>query len=327
MTSSTAPTHPRSVVVTGTSSFVGAHLAHAFAAAGDRVTATHSAPRAAYDGVRAARLNHAASGGAVLAELDITDDGAVRTLADKAAPALWVHHAGHAADYASPDYDRARGDAVNVAPLDAIFTAMAGTGGGVLITGSSAEYAASAAANREDETAQPDMPYGKSKKAETDRARVLAERTGVPVRVGRLYIPFGRLDHPGKLLAQVMTGLKDGVPVDLSPCTQRRDFIGVADVCDGWLGMARDLGRGGFDVFNICAGEATELRGLLIEIAAAMGADAGLLRFGARAMRPGEAPVSFGDNTKAKTMLNWAPRPLARALREDLLAPAGGTVA
>lgn len=315
-------TAPQSIVVTGTSSFVGAHLAYAFAAAGNRVTATHSRPRAMYDGIRANRLAHVEAGGAALAELDISDAAAVRALADRTSPDVWIHHAGHAVDYASSTYDKVLGNAVNVAPLDAVFDALAGSAGGVIVTGSSAEYAVSDRANLEDDAGEPDMPYGTSKKAETDRARELSAETAVPCRVGRLYIPFGWLDHPGKLLAQVTDGLACRRSVDLSPCTQRRDFIGVGDVCAGWAAMADDLARGGFDIFNICSGEATELKTLLIEIAAAMDADPELLLFGARKMRPGEAPVSFGDNSKAKALLNWRPRPLTQALRADLLPDA-----
>tara|TARA_R110000782_G_scaffold6616_2_gene22728 strand:+ start:47 stop:1006 length:960 start_codon:yes stop_codon:yes gene_type:complete len=310
----------QTAIVTGTSSFVGAHLARAFADAGYAVTATHSRPRDGYDGIRAQRLDFAAQS-AALAQLDVTDETAVKALARRVRPTLWVHHAGHAADYASPDYDAERGRAVNVQPLDAIFAAMSDSGGGVIITGSSAEYPSSDDANHEDDTGQPETPYGLSKRAETVRARDLAARTGVPTRIGRLYIPFGILDHPAKLLAQVISGLRAGTPVDLSPCTQRRDFIGVGDVTDAWLKMARDLARGGFDVFNICSGEATELRALLLAVADALGADDRLLRFGARPMRPGEPPVSFGDNTKAGRMLDWSPRALDVALREDLIQP------
>ena len=310
----------QTAIVTGTSSFVGAHLARAFADAGYAVTATHSRPRDGYDGIRAQRLDFAAQS-AALAQLDVTDETAVKALARRVRPTLWVHHAGHAADYASPDYDAERGRAVNVQPLDAIFAAMSDSGGGVIITGSSAEYPSSDDANHEDDTGQPETPYGLSKRAETVRARDLAARTGVPTRIGRLYIPFGILDHPAKLLAQVISGLRAGTPVDLSPCTQRRDFIGVGDVTDAWLKMARDLARGGFDVFNICSGEATELRALLLAVADALGADDRLLRFGARPMRPGEPPVSFGANAKARRMLGWTPRALDRALREDLIQP------
>lgn len=310
----------QTAIVTGTSSFVGAHLARAFADAGYAVTATHSRPRDAYDGIRAQRLDFAAQG-ADLAQLDVTDEAAIGVIARRVRPTVWVHHAGHAADYASPDYDAAMGRTVNVQPLEAIFAAMTDTGGGVIITGSSAEYPPSGDANHEDDSGQPETPYGLSKRAETERARALAARTGVPTRIGRLYIPFGILDHPAKLLAQVIAGLRAGTPVDLSPCTQRRDFIGVGDVTDAWLKMAQGLAQGGFDIFNICAGEATELRALLLAVADALGADDRLLRFGARPMRPGEPPISFGDNTKARRMLGWTPRALDRALREDLIQP------
>jgi nucleoside-diphosphate-sugar epimerase len=308
----------RTAIVTGTSSFVGTHLARAFADAGYTVTATHSRPLETYNGVRAERLSFAAEK-ARLAKLDITDASAIGELANRIRPDLWVHHAGHTTDYASADYDAATGDAVNVAPLDAVFDAIKSTGGGVLVTGSSAEYGNSEQANREDEHARPETPYGISKLAETNRAATLSRSTGVPVRVGRLYIPFGHLDHPAKLLAQVMAGLRSGTPIDLSSCRQRRDFIGVGDVCSAWIDMADDLTRGGFDVINVCSGQAIELRALLLAIADTMNADASLLRFGARPMRAGEAPVSFGDNEKARRLLNWIPRPLELALKTDLL--------
>lgn len=306
-------------VVTGASSFVGAHLVHAFAAAGYAVVATHSRPMESYDGIAADRLRWAGEA-AELRPLDITDAAAVQGLGRDAQPKQWVHHAGFATDYASSYYDLDAGHAVNVAPLQAVFETMAGTGGGVLITGSSAEYTDGDAADREADACAPALPYGVSKLAETEEARRLTLETGVPCRVGRLYIPFGAMDNPKKLLAAVIAALKDGVPVDLSPCTQKRDFIGIADVADAWLKMADDLSRTPFDIFNICGGAPVALRDLLLGIADAAGADPALLRFGAREMRPGEAPVSYGDNTKARDTLNWTPRPLDAAIREDLLA-------
>ena len=147
----------------------------------------------------------------------------------------------------------------------------------------------------------------------------LADRFSVPTRVGRLYIPFGWLDNPSKLLSQVITNLPLGRAVKLSPCTQRRDFLGIQDVGKAWVAMARDLARGGGEIFNICSGEATELRALLLDIADAMEADPDLLRFGAQPMRPGEPETSFGDNAKTRRVIDWSPRPLNQAIREDLL--------
>lgn len=314
----------RSVVVTGTSSFVGCHVARAFAEAGDAVTATHSRPRATYDGIRAERLAFAGEH-AALAQLDITDAAAVAALAARVKPDLWVHHAGYATRYAGPDYDMAAAAAVNVQPLDAIYAAMAETGGGVIITGSNAEYADGPEPDREDADGEPATPYGRAKLAETQRARDLSTRYGVPTRVGRLYIPFGRFDNPAKLLSETVAALRGGRPVDLSPCTQKRDFLGVGDVSRAWRALADDLATGGFDIVNVCSGQATELKTLLLAIADALGADPALLTFGAKPMRPGEPDISFGDNAKMRR-LGWTPRPLARALREDLLDEAAPKV-
>lgn len=295
------------VVVTGITSFVGVHLAQAFAAAGWEVVATHSRAQENYGGIQAQRL--AATPGR-LARLDLRDDSALATFVTTERPQVWIHHAGHATDYASPDYDLMGSLAINVQPLPTLYRALAeaGGGGGVLISGSSMEYAASDQPNREDECCWPDSPYGLSKLAETLAARQQAARFGVPTRVARIYIPFGPLDNPRKLLAQVVTALAKGETVKLSPCRQRRDFIAVSELARGYLALAADLKRGGFDAFNLCSGVALPLSELLSALATRMGADPALLAFGAIAMRPGEPEVSYGDAGKAGALLGWTAR-------------------
>lgn len=304
-----------SVVLTGASSFVGEHLALAFKAAGWDVTATHSLPLAAYDGCRGDRLRALGEAGIGLHEADVSDPDAVRRLVDAAAPRLWVQHAGYATGYASPAYDLAAAHRVNVLALDAIYQALAGTGAGVIVTGSSMEYAASSTANREEDACWPDTPYGLSKLAETLRARQLAEHHGVPTRVARLYIPFGPHDNPRKLIPSVLARLRAGQPIALSAGTQRRDFIAVGDVCRGYLSLAQALASPPlFDVFNLCSGEAVAVRNLLVLMAAKLGADPALLRFGELPMRAGEAPSSFGDAGKAMRLLAWSPSPLDQSI-------------
>lgn len=305
-------------IVTGASSFVGCNLARAFAQAGWHVVATHSAPLDAYDPVRRCRLDHAAAR-ARLERLDLTDGAALAALVARERPALWLQHAGHATGYASPDYPLMDSLAVNLGPLEALYPALAGTGAGVIVTGSAMEYAPSDAALAEDAQCLPDTPYGLSKLAETLRARQLAERHGVPTRVARLFIPFGPLDHPAKLLSQVIAALRAGRPVDLSAGLQQRDFAGIADIVRGYGALAGDLGRVPFDIFNLASGRAVSLRDLLALVAAEMGADPALLRFGALPMRPGEAPVQVADIAKAVALLDWRPAALAEAVRRDLL--------
>lgn len=305
----------RTVVVTGASSFVGCHLARAFAEAGWAVIATHSRPRESYAGIEAERLARVAVI-ATLRRLDLRDHTELLRVAAETKPNLWLHHAGYATDYASPRYDTAQGDAVNVAPLAPLYAALTDKNCGVIITGSSMEYAPSDRANREDEPCAPVTPYGRSKLAESRAAESLARRHNVPTRVARLYIPFGSLDNPGKLIPTVSEALRVGRAVDLSPCEQKRDFLSVDEVCRGYIALVGDMSRTIYDIFNLCSGQALALKSLLLAMAKVAARDPALLRFGAIPMRAGEPPVSFGDNAKATKLLNWRPRMPETALAE-----------
>jgi nucleoside-diphosphate-sugar epimerase len=304
----------RTAVITGVSSFVGCHLARAFAANGWDVIAVTSRERHEYEGIRAERLGFIPEN-ATFAVCDLTDPDALAALVQRHAPALWVQHAGYADNYASLDYDLEKSLDMNVVALAPLYRALAGTGCGVVVTGSSMEYATSDLANREEDACWPDMPYGVSKLTEAVEAHRLSQQYGVPTRIARLYIPVGPLDAPGKLMDFVIKKLVNGEVAELSPCTQKRDFLGVSEVCAAYLKLAEDLPRRGFDVFNICSGEARELKSLLIEVAELAGASPDLLDFGARPMRAGEAMVSYGDNAKARDLLDWHPAPIEASLK------------
>lgn len=307
------------VVVTGATSFVGMHLARRLAADGFRVVATISGPLETYTGIRARRLQ--ALGPSIsLAQLDLRDAHAITSLVDRLCPDLWLQHAGYATNYASADYDLASGFSTNVLPLKSLYAALSGSRCGVIITGSSTEYAPSHTANREEDACWPASPYGLSKLAETIMACHLAQRYAVPTRIARLYIPFGPLDNPDKLLAQTIEGLREGKPIPLSPCNQERDFIGISDLGNAFIALGRDLPRTGFDIFNICSGQPVQLRQFLLAIADRIGGARDLLQFGARPLREGEPAISYGSNEKAKQILGWAISPLTAAIDRDLLA-------
>ena len=293
------------IVVTGASSFVGAHLAIHFARDGHDVVGTMSRAVTAYDPSRRARLDAAASAGVELAELELTASRAIGDFIRARRPAVWVHHAGWATDYGRCDYDLDRAHAVNVAPLRTIYPLLHECRcRGVIVTGSSAEYGDSEDACTEEDACWPATPYGLSKLSETIRARQLAVEHAVTTRVARVFVPYGPMDSPGKLLASVVRSLRSSEPVALSPCLQSRDFLHVRDLVGGYAGLLEDLRRPEpFGIFNLCSGQATPLKELLLELADLLKADAGLLRFGARDMRPGEVPVSYGDTENDGTNL------------------------
>jgi UDP-glucose 4-epimerase len=304
-------------VVTGASSFVGAHLAIGFARAGHHVTGTMTRALTAYDPCRRARLDAARSAGAELARLDLTDTQGVADFVRARRPAVWIHHAGWATNYAGLNYDLDRGQAVNVAPLETIYPLLQECRcRGVVVTGSSAEYGETRFPCAEQDACWPTTPYGLSKLSETIRARQLGIEHGLTTRVARVFVPYGAMDAPGKLLASAARCLRSGQPIALSPCRQSRDFLHVRDLVQGYLALVEDLRRDEpFDIFNLCRGQATPLREVLLYLAELLRADAGLLRFGACGMRPGEPLVSYGANDKALRRLNWRPRPLHEGLR------------
>lgn len=318
----TAPEH--ALVVTGVSSLIGHHLASFFVGHGHRVIGTISKPPVAYEGVQRRRLDAVETVGVTLATLELTDGDAIRTFIDRHRPRYWIHHAGWATRYASLDYDLDRGHAVNVAPLDDLYPALRSVGcRGVIVTGSSAEYSDSDQANLESDCCVPALPYGLSKLTETLRARQLALQHCIPTRVARIYIPFGRYDAPNKLLPSVIEALRQGRPIDLSACEQHRDFLYMGDLVEGYAALLRDLDRATvFDVFNLCSGQAMPLRDLLLELTRLLDGDPALLLFGARPMRSGEPPVSYGSSVKAAAVLGWRPGSLREGLRKFLQASA-----
>ena len=304
----------KTAIITGVSSFVGCHLARAFAAAGYAVVAVTSRPREAYDGVRAQRLS-CIEDVVQFAQCDLTDVDALDALIAAHEPDVWVQHAGYAVNYASAEYDLEKSLRLNVKALEPLYRCLSGLDCGVIITGTSMEYASSNVANSEDDVCAPELPYGVSKLTETMEAKRLAEHYAVPTRVARIYIPVGTYDAPGKLMDFVIQQLSAGQAADLSPCTQQRDFLGVEDLCQAYVKLADDFARQTFDIFNVCSGEAMELKALLLDVARLMNADPALLHFGAKPMRLGEPQISFGSNVKARTLLKWQPRPIADTLK------------
>ena len=295
------------IVITGASSFVGCHLARGFSKRGWRTFRTGRYSASHYKNLSAQRI------GLIEPEtnwkvLDIKDKNAVKNFIENVKPQFWIHHAGYAINYSSADYDIHQADEVNVKPIEYTFEALAQNDcKGVVVTGTDAEYFGGDSPYLETDLCTPSTPYGQSKLKETQTALDLAIRLGMPVRVARLFIPFGPLDDPGKLIYYVLSNLEQGKPIDLSLCEQKRDFVYIDRVVDAYELLINDLDRGGTDIFNLSSGQATAVRDVVNWIAEGIGASKSLLNFSARPMRAGEQMVSYGSNHKARTILGWVP--------------------
>lgn len=303
--------------VTGVTSFVGHALARHWASQGKAVIGIHSHPRESYVGIRSERLTSLAEGGVTLEQVDLRDAASLIKSIEKSRPEVGVHHAGWVDRYAGWEYDFDRGHLINVAPLSPLMEALSRIGSkGLIVTGSAAEYADGPGAHVESENGTPSLPYGLSKWTETRRAEQLAVHLGFRVRVGRLFIPFGIGDTPAKVLPSVADSLLKAKPIDLSSCEQRRDFVCIDDVVNGYDRMVNDLVRPDlFDIFNLSSGNSTRLRNVLEVLAESLGASAHLLKFGARPLRMGEPDECYGSNKKASDLLGWRPRSWREGVR------------
>lgn len=302
------------VVLTGVTSFLGFHLAHAFSRAGFSVTGTCKTPPADMQPQRLARWRGLDTALASSAVLDITDRAALRAFILARRPRLFIHQAGLGANFASDDYDVDMATRLNLLPLEAIFASMAEVRGAVIVTGSGMEYGAAETPHREDSACWPQSPYGIVRLTATMRARQLALFYRVPARVARVYTVFGQHDEPFRVVPRIVAGLAGGETVGIAPGVAR-DVCDVVDVAAGYVALAGDCARGPlFDLFNLSRGEATPLRALADTIARFLGRDPALVREDPKFARANEPLILCGDSTKARERLGWAPRPIGEGI-------------
>lgn len=308
------------VVITGVSSFIGYHLALLMTQKYPRVIGTITKNVKDYTGIRKKRLELISAKGVQLVSLDITDSKGLIEFVRQVKPEVWVHHAGWTEGYATFEYDLKKGYLINTAPLNDLYPLLKGVGcHGVIITGSCSEYSQSETALTEDDACWPTTAYGLAKLSETIRAKQLAHQYDLKTRVARVFLPYGQLDTPGKLMADVAMSLRQGLPIELTACEQCRDFIYIKDVANAYQAMLLDLHTSSvFEIYNICSGQGTRLRDLLLEMAKVLGADSRLLRFGKKNMRHFEGEFCYGSNQKAIELLQWRPRTWEIGIQEYL---------
>ena len=311
------------IVITGITSFIGVHLAKYFSSNKYNVIGTISRDISKYNGIKKVRIVEALNSKIEIEKLDITQTDELKNIIDQTKPDYWIHHAGWATDYGSFEYDFVNGFEVNVKPLSTLYLALKKCEcKGIIITGSSAEYGDGNQADKETDVAFPNMPYGLSKLTGTLYAQQLANNHNLPTRVARVYIPFGTLDAPNKLIPSVINHIKKNKSIDLSTCEQKRDFIYINDLIKVYEALLNDLNREPiFDIFNICSGNATMLKDLLLMIVSELGLSQDLLKFGAKQIRAGEALVSYGSNKKAMRILGWKPGNLHNGISKYILNP------
>ncbi|MER6144310.1 NAD(P)-dependent oxidoreductase [Streptomyces sparsogenes] len=300
-----------SVVVLGGSGFLGRHVCAAFAAAGADVVPVSRTARPAPAGCHPVRLDLLAADTGALARLCAGADVVVN-----AAGAVW----------GGTEQDMAE---ANTHLVDRLTRALATLPARPRLVqlGSAYEYgpAEPGAVTGEDHPPAPNTPYGRSKLAGTRTVlRATAERD-LDAVVLRVAVACGPGAPAASLPGIVAAHLAEGRgTLRLAPLLAHRDLVDVRDVADAVVAAARaPADRVAGTVVNIGSGRAVPVRAL-VDLMIALGGRP--LRIVEERTAPGtrsDAPWQRLDVSRARRVLDWAPRRSLEESLADFLSAAG----
>jgi len=193
----------------------------------------------------------------------------------------------------------------NVDSTLAVLLAARRLGARVMYCGSCFEYG-SGARWTEDALPAPTTEYGAAKAAGWLLAHAFARRTGLEVVSLRPFTMYGPLEPPGRLVPSVVRRALAGLPIDLTPGDQLRDFLYVEDAAEAFVAAATTQDAIG-GTFNICTGSTVTVRDVVRLVLEQTGSPSPA-RFGALSYRPTELAVLSGDPSRAERVLGWRAR-------------------
>lgn len=283
------------LLVTGASGFLGAHIAAGAQARGLRVRA---GVRASSDRARLERL----APGIDTVLIDLDSDAVMLAEALEGVDTV-IHCAAYGVDHRQSDFATAL--ALNVAGSMRLAEAVAASGRRMVHVGTSYEYGNADDVLTEESRLAPSGVYGVTKAAASLAMQDLARRTGAAIAVVRPFSMYGPLDGAHKFVPLVIAASRAGRPVELTPGDQERDYLYVEDVVDACLTLAAADRFPVGGIFNICSGRGVTLRTLADAAVAAAGGDASVLRWGARPYRPAESMRVVGDPSRLAAATGW----------------------
>lgn len=283
------------LLVTGGAGFIGSHLVR-------RLISTQA------DVIVLARTNAMpwrlddCAGYYRLAATDIADENAVYRIFADTRPDGVYHLAAYGVDSAQQDMTRAV--SVNVTGTINVLKAMKACGcSRIVAVGSGAEYGNHQGAVSEDAPLRPEKAYACTKAAATIIAHQYATQHHIDIVTLRPFGVYGEAEPQHKIFCHAILSMLRGDTLDLTPCTQSRDYCYVGDVVDALIAAYENEALTNA-VFNIGTGKAYPLRHYIEQIRT-MIEPRGEVRFGALPYRSGELWSPLPNVRLAAQQLNW----------------------
>jgi nucleoside-diphosphate-sugar epimerase len=278
------------VLVTGAGGFLGAHVARALVERGHEVTAVVRSAPWRLGGVDARTVQ---------ADIGAPCDG----LLAEVRPAVVCDLAWHGV------VNRFHHDPVQVATnlhahLDLVTAASRAGCRRFIGLGTQAEYGPHAQPIDEQTHAAPVTLYGATKLAVGVIGRQLAVAAGMEFVWLRLFSTYGPMDDPAWLVPSVILSLLRGGCPELTPGTQKWDYLFVEDAAGAVAEAASTAALDG--TFNLGSGQPVTVR-RIVEMVRDLVDPRLPLGFGARPFGPNQLMHLEADITKLTAAVSWRP--------------------
>ena len=167
----------------------------------------------------------------------------------------------------------------------------------------SSVYGGAARPFTEETPPDPRSPYAASKLAAEAYCAAYHRLYGIDVSILRYFTVYGPAGRPDMAVFRFIHWIEEGQPVVLfGDGRQERDFTYVDDVARATLSALRPLGC---EVVNVGGARPVSMLDLIALIERATGKAAVVER---REAPAADAPATWADVSKARDLLNWAPR-------------------
>lgn len=233
---------------------------------------------------------------------DIADENAVLRILTDTRPDGLFHLAAYGVDFAQQDISQAV--SVNVTGTVNVAKAMQACGCKRIVTvGSGAEYGNHQGAVNEDAPLRPENAYASTKAAATIIAHQYAAQHDIGIVTLRPFGVYGESEPRHKIFCHAILSMLRGETLNLTPCTQHRDYCYVGDVVDALIAAYENeaLTKA---VFNIGTGKACPLRDFIEQIRTMIN-PIGEIRYGALPYRTNELWSPLPDVRLAMQQLDW----------------------
>jgi UDP-glucose 4-epimerase len=287
------------VLVTGASGFLGSYVVRRLVDEGAEVFGVSSSVSSSTP----ERLVGVA-GKIRLLEANMRDASSLAHVVQSARPELVIHQA--AFTHVGKSFSRIDENIqTNIQGTVNLLLALDGAYERFVYIGSGDVYGDAPVPFTEDGPVQPASPYAVSKYAAERFCRMFHKAYGWPIVCLRPFNVYGPQQSPDRIIPELILSALNGRDLEMTEGTQTREFIYVDDVVDVFVRSLTQPGIEG-EVINVSRGEEVSIRHLAETVLTLMGNPVQAL-FGALPYRPTEIWRMFGDNTKARELLDWTP--------------------